>query len=141
MTSATEQFVEAYAFCHNGRCTGYLQEPVQGVRTTTSWTYMDSGGDLPGIEKTTEMVRFADEADGVCPTCEGPRDISEQLRPEYPNISNQDPMGIFEFRGKTEKELLTLRHAQEIGDLKRDQELTAALARKADRSGRKPAED
>jgi hypothetical protein len=158
MPTATETPVEAYAFCLDARCGGYLQEKVQGVRTTTSWTYLDMGGDMPGEERSTDMIRFADESDAVCGVCEGPRGISEQVRPEYPNVSGHDPMGLFEFRGKTERELQEIRSNRdldakdrEIEALKRSSELEALraemaelkamLAEKANKPGPKPRGD
>lgn len=155
MPTVTEDVVPAFAFCQSAQCLGYQQEPVDGVRTTTAYTYLDSGGDMPGVEKSTEMVRFAVETDAVCPHCEGPRQVSEQVRPEYPNVSGHDPMGLFEFKGKTQGELRELRHQRELDELKRDGEvkdlkaamaeqarqidqLMGALAEKANKPGPKP---
>jgi hypothetical protein len=143
-----EDVVKAYAFCPNAQCLGYQQEPVDGIRTTTAYTYLDKGGDMPGVESSTEMTRFADEAQAVCGQCSGPRLISEQERPLYPNISGHDPMGLFEFKGKTEGELREMRHQREIDELKRDvelkdlraelAELKALLSEKANKPGPKP---
>lgn len=158
MPTVTEVPVEAYAFCMDARCLGYKQEKVPAVRTHTDVTYLDMGGDMPGIEKSFDSVRFADETDAICSHCEGPREISEQLRPEYPNISGHDPMGLFEFKGKTEGELRELRHQAELAEVKREAEtsdlkaalaeqarqiaaLTAALETKASKPGPKPKAD
>lgn len=155
MTMVKEDTVRAYAFCQNAQCLGYQQEPVEGIRTVTEWTYLDLGGDMPGVERSTETVRFADESEAVCSHCEAPRAISEQLRPEYANISGHDPMGLFEFKGRTEGELREIRHNRELDELtraheaeKRDREiaelrtavaeLTAALSDKANKPGPKP---
>lgn len=151
MPMATETPVKAYAHCQDGRCGGYLQQEVEGIRTETVWTYLDHGGDMPGIESSTQMVRFADESDAVCSFCAGPREISEQVRPEYPNISGHDPMGLFEFRGKTERELAEMRHNRELDAVKQEvvidemrremAELRAMLADKANKPGPKPKVD
>lgn len=151
MTMVKEDTVQAYAFCQNAQCLGYQQEPVQGIRTVTEWSYLDLGGDMPGVERSTQTVRFADEAEAVCSHCDSPRAISEQVRPEYANISGHDPMGLFEFKGKTEGEIRELRHQREIDELKSGERmaalerqieaLTAALGEKANKPGPKPRGD
>lgn len=158
MPTVTQTPVEAFAHCPNAQCLGYQQQPVQGVRTTTAWTYLDHGGDMPGLESSSDQVWFADEAHVPCSHCEQPRAISEQKRPEYPNISGHDPMGLYEFKGKTEGELREMRHQAEVDKLSRELEtrdlraaiekqqeqiaaLTSALEGKANRAGPKPKAD
>ena len=88
MPTVTATPFDALASCHDGRCAGYKQEKVQGIRTITEYSYFDLGGDIPGIERSTEMLHFADpEADERCPVCGEPRIIADQTRPIYPNIS------------------------------------------------------
>lgn len=122
MPTAMQQTVQAYAHCQDAQCLGYRQEIVEGVRTTTEFTYLDSGGDMPGVEKSNERVTFVNDEDIPCPHCEKPRAIGEQQRPEYPNISGHDPMGLFEFKGRTEGEIRDIRHAAEVDKLTRDSE-------------------
>lgn len=87
MPTVTEKTVNAYASCHDPRCGGYKQEPVQAIYTLTEFSYADFGGDVPGIERGTELIRFADVADAECRICGEPRFVSEQVRPIYPNMS------------------------------------------------------
>jgi len=88
MPTVTETTVDGWASCHNGRCPGYKQEPIQVIRTLTEFSYFDLGGDIPGIERSAELVRFADpDTDGTCEFCGGPRFAADQERPIYINIS------------------------------------------------------
>lgn len=89
MPTVTATPVDALACCHDGRCAGYKQQPVPGIRTVTEFSYFDLGGDIPGIERSVEMIHFASEEDERCPVCGNPRLISDQVRPIYPNISGQ----------------------------------------------------
>src|SRR6184192_741405 len=90
----TEEEVAAFAFCADGRCYGYKQTPVKGIRTTTEFLNgtLDGAGAVAAghPERSTMSVRFADEeTDGPCPECGKPRHISEQERPEYAPQSGQ----------------------------------------------------
>lgn len=124
MPTVTAATVEAFAFCPDARCIGYRQEPVQGIQTHTDimYTEYDPNGS-PGVERSFNDLAFADVDDIPCTHCEKPRMISTQVRPEYPNVSGHDPMGLFEFKGKTEHEIRELKHAKEIDDLERKAEL------------------
>ena len=114
MPTVTEQSITALAFCIDGRCAGYNQQPVEAVSRTNEFSYVELGGDLPGIERSTTQVMFANEADAVCPHCGKPRLISEQERPQYPNTSGMDPMAIFQYRDQ--------QNQNQVRDLMRDQE-------------------
>lgn len=87
MPTVTENTIEAWASCRDGRCPGYKQERAQAVRTLTEFSYFDLGGDIPGIERSTDLLRFADVDDEPCPVCGEPRLIADQVRPIYPNVS------------------------------------------------------
>jgi hypothetical protein len=87
MPTVTEKTVDALASCTDGRCAGYKQQPVKAISTTTEFSYFDLGGDIPGIERATTMIRFDDLADAQCEVCGEPRLVSEQTRPVYPNVS------------------------------------------------------
>jgi DNA repair exonuclease SbcCD ATPase subunit len=127
MPTVDEVQVPAFAFCSDGRCPGYDQQPVEGIRTTTAYT----NGDLAGpqanaaghVERSSSSVRFADEtSDGPCPSCGKPRQVSEQERPEYARNSGQAQDALLNL-GKTEANVKELQHKREIDELKRDQEL------------------
>jgi hypothetical protein len=86
MPTITEAQVNAFAHCSDVGCPGSAQSPVMGVRREVSETIGDRGGDGPFvgiIEKSTLYTHFADPADAVCPECEGPREITDQERPNY----------------------------------------------------------
>jgi hypothetical protein len=87
MPTVTQESIEAYASCNDARCAGYRQQPVRAVRTLTEFSYVDLGGDVPGIERSTELLRFEDPDEAVCPVCEGSRLVADQVRPIYPNVS------------------------------------------------------
>ena len=88
MPTVTERPIEGLASCRNPRCSGYKQQPVQAISTLTEFSYFDLGGDVPGIERAAELIRFADpDTDEACPACGEPRLVSDQTRPIYPNVS------------------------------------------------------
>jgi hypothetical protein len=89
MPTVTEKQIDAWASCADARCAGYKQVPVKAVETTTEFSYIDLGGDIPGIERSSSVVSFADLADAQCPQCGEPRFVTDQVRPIYPNISGQ----------------------------------------------------
>jgi hypothetical protein len=89
MPTLIETPIRGLASCHNSRCLGYKQEPVDAIRVVTEFSYVDLGGDIPGVERSSEMFRFADVADAQCPVCGEPRLVSDQTRPIYQNISGQ----------------------------------------------------
>jgi hypothetical protein len=89
MPLVTETLIDAWASCANGKCAGHKQERVQAIETETQFSYIDLGGDLPGIERSTTVLRFNDLADAQCPHCGEPRFVTDQVRPIYQNISGQ----------------------------------------------------
>lgn len=89
MPTVTETTIEALASCRDARCPGYKQQPVQAVLATTSFSYVDSGGDVPGIEREVQHLRFVEEEDIPCEYCGEPRLVADQTRPVYPNVSGQ----------------------------------------------------
>jgi hypothetical protein len=99
MPTVTEENIVGLAFCIDGRCPGYEQQTVPALKRTNEYSYVELGGDLPGIERSSSQVFFIHEGDAVCPHCGKPRLVDEQVRPEYPNTSGQDPMAIFNRSG------------------------------------------
>lgn len=88
MPAVAEDLIQGWASCRDGRCPGYKQQQVDAIMTTTAFSYVDLGGDVPGIERESILIRFANrEQDESCPVCSEPRLVSDQVRPIYPNIS------------------------------------------------------
>lgn len=101
MPTVTTEVLAGFAHCENPVCAGNKQERVDVVRTNTAWTYADSGGDLPGIEKTFEMFACADEQNIACGVCGRPRAATLQERPVYqsfhdPNFLTKLQAGLVE---------------------------------------------
>lgn len=122
MPTLTEAVIEGYGSCSDSLCPGYAQRPAQILKRETSFSYVELGGDLPGIERSTIMEQFADiEADGTCELCGAPRIASLETRPEYPNTSGQDPLRL---RNMTQDskvrdlEMDALRHQAEMADMR-----------------------
>jgi len=115
MPTVTETLITALASCKDGRCAGYKQEPVQAVETQTDFSYIDLGGDIPGVERSTVSLRFADLADAQCPHCGEPRLVSEQTRPIYPNVSGQPQDALLSIHRDSERV-----RELELSDAKRD---------------------
>lgn len=81
--------VDAYKSCRDASCSGYIQRPIKGLKTTTSTSFLDLGGDLgPHEERSHEYLSFKDESEGNCEFCGQAAIISEQERPEYPRSSS-----------------------------------------------------
>jgi hypothetical protein len=86
MPQITETPIPAFAHCTDPTCAGAGQEPVDGVRREVAETIGERGGDGPFvgvIEKSTLYVYFADPEAAVCPECQGPREITDQERPNH----------------------------------------------------------
>jgi hypothetical protein len=89
MPTVVENVVDGYASCRDGTCPGYKQQPVKVVVTETQFTYVDLGGDIPGVERSCLIYGWENPDDEPCPVCGQPRLCSDQVRPVYPNISGQ----------------------------------------------------
>lgn len=123
MATITEKVIDALAHCANQRCAGYTQVPVKAVQTLTEFSYIDLGGDLPGVERSTLMLRFDDLADAQCPHCGEPRIVADQVRPIYPNISGQ-PQDALLNQYKDSERVREL----ELADARRDAEMAQMRA-------------
>lgn len=94
MQVLTSEFT-GFAFCPDSRCPGNAVVEVPAVRQVSEFLYTDNGGDIPGVERTVEHLRFADEgADAACPSCDRVRDLSPSPRPEYPAITGHRQDGL-----------------------------------------------
>jgi len=91
----TREIVQGWAHCRHGLCPGYMQEQVEAVRVETEFTFRDMGGkgSVPGVERSTVELLWADPDQAACPACGTPREITDQERPVY-EMSGYDPMGL-----------------------------------------------
>lgn len=95
MATVTDTPITGYAHCPNSRCPGTRQEAVKAIRRTTAFQYTDNGGDMPGIEKTTDHFLYADEqTDAGCKHCERTRELTDQVRPIYESLSGHPQNGL-----------------------------------------------
>jgi hypothetical protein len=97
MATMTLTKIRAFAFCPDARCPGNATEEVDAVCETTELRYSDLGGDMPAdpVERSTEHLRFADEALAPCPApgCKRFRDLSRTDRVAY-QATGYDPLGL-----------------------------------------------
>ena len=135
MPTVTVKDTTLYAYCLDGRCAGYKEEPVQGVAQETSLTYLELGGDMPGFERSNERyLVLGDDGEPVelpCPHCGKPRDLSPNPRPEYPRNSGQDPMLLLQL-GQQEGRLRDLEHAAQLKSVQESAELAELRAQVAE---------
>lgn len=104
-----------FAHCPSPACAGHQQREVDGVLETTSFSYRDNGGDIPGEERSMEEPRLVEEialAEAVerrdsraeidearaaavaarsCGTCARALELSVTPRPQYDPLSGFDP--------------------------------------------------
>jgi hypothetical protein len=104
MPVVTAEPITAYAHCAQQtepgvRCEGYAQEQVAGFREITAFLYGDSGPSSDPfdaavarlVERESIRIVFAREADRPCPHCGAPREVADQLRPQYQRLDQSDP--------------------------------------------------
>lgn len=90
--------IDAYAHCPDPRCPGYSQQPVKAVQSTVEHTYVDSGGDMPGVEKSQVYLAFEEQTDETCPDCGRQREVTDQKRKTYGALSGHDPNGLLQIK-------------------------------------------
>lgn len=131
MPTVTERTIDGLASCHDGRCLGYKQQPVKAIETTTEFSYFDLGGDIPGIERSTMTIRFADLADAQCEVCGEPRLVSDQVRPIYPNVSGIPQDRLLTVHSDSERvrdlQLADARRDAEMANMRATMERQSAL--------------
>jgi hypothetical protein len=117
MPTITETPVRLHVFCPNGACVGYETHEVDGVAREVSRTAFEEAGPgtVNGNVTSTSFLQFlvpsgeTDEhgysiaAELTCPHCERAMQISSTERPEYANLSNQDPMALLNRRKEAER--------------------------------------
>jgi hypothetical protein len=122
MPTVTETLVDGWAHCGDGRCPGNKQQAVKVVKTIAEYTYFELGGDIPGIERSTDYVRFNDLTDAQCQHCGEPRLVADQVRPIYPNVSGIPQDRLLQTNGA--ERILEL----QLADAKRDAEMAQMRA-------------
>lgn len=95
-THTTE--ITAWAHCRDPRCPGYTQAEVQGFRDEVEFTYVDNGGDSPGVERSSVYIRFADQTDVPCPECKQTREVTDQKRRVYQPLSGHAQDGLLQYK-------------------------------------------
>lgn len=93
MPRTKEESIMALAHCPNPRCEGHTQRPVDAVRKTVEHTYVDLGGDSPGVERSQIYI----EANETC-ECGLACEITEQPRISYAPLSGKDPNGLLQYK-------------------------------------------
>jgi hypothetical protein len=99
MPATTQTPVRAYAHCTNPRCPGHEQEEVDALQVETSFFFSDNGGNIPGVERSSVMLVWADAEQAAC-RCGRTRDLSESRRRRYDNLSGFDPDGLLEMQSQ-----------------------------------------
>src|SRR5690349_4786386 len=94
MPTVTVTPVRAFAHCVQPRCPGAYEVEVDANRVETAYSFLDNGGDIPGIERSHVRAEFVNEADATCEHCGSHRDVSLAPRPQYQPLSGHDPMGL-----------------------------------------------
>ncbi len=131
--TSTENVIDGYIFCPDGRCPGNAQVKIKVICTEVFHPYE---GSTPGYERSMEYFRSETEP-LACPHCGIDRLVSDQERPNYLNISGHDPLGLLDLQNKTGSELAAMRQDAantntEIEDLKSSvAELTELLLEQA----------
>lgn len=97
MPTVVSSVVTGLAFCPDPRCPGYEQVDAAVRVDDVRWTYVENGGDLPGIEKSNLHETFALEEGEEwphCPHCGKRMEATTQERPVYAMVSGQDPLRL-----------------------------------------------
>jgi hypothetical protein len=97
MPRVTDQEITGYAHCPDPRCDGYRQEQVPAIRQVVEHTYADSGGDMPGVEKSQVYIRFVDDSQSLC-GCGREREVTDQQRIVYQPLSGHAQDGLLAFK-------------------------------------------
>lgn len=142
----TTEPVTGYAHCAQlsapgERCEGYEQAEVPALRETTEFFYSDGWGGLGAsdpydaavanlTERTVIRIVFAVEADRPCPSCGSPREISDQLRPQYDRLSDSPPDELLKRQRKQTEAAISAASAAE-----RQAAALEALAAQGERAG------
>lgn len=94
MPRTNTEDITAYAHCPNPRCDGHAQRQVPAQRLTVEHTYVEQGGDMPGIEKSQVYI----QADVDCIVCGRVCEVTDQERISYAPLSGKDPLGLLTYK-------------------------------------------
>ncbi len=94
MPRTLEAEVIALAHCPDPRCEGYAQHEVKAIRSTVEHTYVEMGGDMPGVERSNVYLTAEEE----CVHCGLMCEITDQPRVSYAPLSGKDPAGLLTFK-------------------------------------------
>jgi hypothetical protein len=118
MPTVVENTVRGFASCADPLCPGYEQEQVDVVRREQQFSYLELGGDLPGIERSViSAPAFVDAADATCGHCGRDRFASLESRPEYPRSSGQDPLRLLNMTNDQQVRDMTISSAEQRAEL------------------------
>jgi hypothetical protein len=98
MARTLTEEITGWGHCTNPRCEGHAQTEIPVFKDTVEHTYADSGGDLPGVEKSQVYYRPVNDEDATCPVCEGQRDVTGQKRPVIMPLSGHDQAGLLQYK-------------------------------------------
>jgi hypothetical protein len=87
MPTVTETLVDAWASCHDGRCPGYKQQAVKAILTLTEWSVLRPRRRHPRHRALLDADPLQRHRDAQCEFCGEPRQVADQVRPIYPNVS------------------------------------------------------
>jgi hypothetical protein len=133
MPTITENTVPVWVFCPDGGCIGYDTQETEGIAREVSRSAFEEAGPqtLNGNAVASSVFQFfvpsgeTDEyghalaAELECEHCGRALQVSPTPRPEYANVSNQDPMALLNRRKEAERgkerdsEVMSLRAALE----------------------------
>lgn len=97
MSRVRETEVTAYAHCGDPHCAGSRQEEVDAIHVETEVTYMEKGGDAPGVENSHVHYRLVDPEKRLCPGCGKTRELTGEPRKVYQPLSGHSPEGLLKF--------------------------------------------
>jgi hypothetical protein len=145
MPRVRETHEDLYAHCVDPLCDGMAQEQVPGIRTTTVMTCRDLGGDSNLEERSAFQLRYINEADLACPHCAGPRDLTDQKRPQYAPLSGFSQDGLVKLIKAQQVVAAPAASVPVAGDelaamRARLEQLESEIAQKANKPGPKPRE-
>jgi hypothetical protein len=130
MPTVVEELVEGFAFCPDPLCPSYEQEGAAVRVRTFSWSYLELGGDLPGIERQTIEESFPLE-DGEtppnCPHCGKRMEATVQERPVYARISGQDPLRLLSLEQGGQVRGLQAQNAEQALELEKMRTMLAEM--------------
>jgi hypothetical protein len=126
MPTVTETTVDGFVSCTDPRCVGYKQKPTAVLRQLVAFTYGDNGGDgsipLGAIERESVYVM---QTDDPCEHCGKPTIRTDSERPEYAQVSGQDPLELLAINQQTQIRDVQMRNLEAA---KENAELKAQLA-------------